>query len=239
MILCVDGGNTRLKWGIHDGACWQAAGALPLAEAGQLGKVLPPLALTQALGCNVAGAALAATVEAALTPLAVTWNGARAEQCGVINHYDYPEQLGADRWAALIGARSLTQHDGGPCLVVMAGTATTIDLLDGQGDFLGGLILPGLDLMRSALARNTAQLPPEPGQFQAFPRNTRDAISSGALQATLGAIERMYGQLGDGPRARCLLSGGAAGALLPYLTLPVLPVDNLVLEGLARIGAQS
>ena len=95
-----------------------------------------------------------------------------------------------------------------------------------------GLILPGLALMRAALARNTADLPHAAGHYRPLPTNTDDAIVSGAIHATLGAIERMRATLGDD--VLCLLSGGAAGELAPHLELPQRQVDNLVLEGLAR-----
>ncbi len=116
---------------------------------------------------------------------------AAASAGGVVNGYDNPAQLGADRWAALIGARGL---HAGPALVVMAGTATTVDCLDAQGVFRGGLILPGLDLMRRSLARNTAGLPEACGGYRVLPTNTDDAIVSGCIAATVGAIERMAKQ---------------------------------------------
>jgi type III pantothenate kinase len=118
---------------------------------------------------------------------------------------------------------------------VQAGTATTIDLLGADGLFHGGLILPGLLLMRQSLARNTAGLPQARGTFRARPTNTDDAIASGALQATLGAIERMRAELD--PQALCLVSGGAAAELLPHLAHPAQQVDYLVLEGLRHATA--
>jgi type III pantothenate kinase len=101
------------------------------------------------------------------------------------------------------------------------------------------LILPGLALMRSSLARNTAGLPEAHGTYRDAPTNTDDAIESGALHATLGAIERMADLLRRPARAdfRVVLSGGAADQLAPHLELPLLRVDNLVLEGLARAAA--
>jgi type III pantothenate kinase len=124
--------------------------------------------------------------------------------------------------------------------VVMAGTATTIDVLDAAGHFRGGLILPGLDLMRKSLARNTAGLPEARGAYRDLPTNTDDAIVSGALHATLGAIERMAEQVCRPASADfcVLLSGGAADMLAPHLDLPLQRVDNLVLEGLARVAAR-
>ena len=160
---------------------------------------------------------------------------AKAEQCGVRNAYDQPAQLGSDRWAALIAA---WHHEHAACLVVNCGTATTIDALSGAGEFLGGLILPGVDMMRHSLAAGTAQLEAVEGSWREFPRNTADAMTSGAIQATVGAILRQHELLGV-PGARCLLSGGAADSVQPHLGVPLLRVDNLVLQGLQIIGQES
>lgn len=234
MILCLDCGNTRLKWGLFTGSAWAANGTLLLEEVGGLRACLPAsAAIERVIGCMVADPSVRSAIEAAL-PLPVQWNEARARQCGITNRYEHPALLGADRWAALIGAHAL--HPAA-CLVVMAGTATTIDLLDAEGVFQGGLILPGLDLMRRALAGNTAGLPSQAGHYRALPRNTGDAIRSGAIHATLGAIERMYASIAQEPGALCLVSGGCADALAKETALPCRLVDHLALEGLARIAA--
>ncbi|HEX8987644.1 MAG TPA: type III pantothenate kinase [Rhodocyclaceae bacterium] len=233
-VLCVDCGNTRLKWGLRGDGGWLAFGALPLAEASGLRAALSTTPV-RIVACNVAGPAVESHLGALAATLGVPLSLARsqAQQCGVTNGYDDPSQLGADRWAALVGARGL--HDGA-CLTVNAGTATTIDVLDAEGRFRGGLILPGLDMMRAALARDTAGLPLSRGEFREVPRNTDDAIASGCLHATLGAMERMYRQIANEEQPLCLLSGGAAGKLVPLLALPHREVPNLVLEGLARIA---
>jgi type III pantothenate kinase len=197
---------------------------------------LLPAVSEHILACNVAGDAVARRIEdiAAAFGVPLEWFRSTARCCGVTNGYDNPAQLGTDRWAALVGARGLHEDDA---LVVMAGTATTIDMLTADGRFRGGLILPGLDLMLKALARNTAGLPEARGVYRDLPTNTDDAIASGALQATLGAIERMAcHRVHSG--FRVILSGGAADALAPHLDLPLLRVDNLVLEGLARVAAR-
>ena len=157
---------------------------------------------------------------------------ATVRQCGVSNAYADPARLGADRWAALIGARALHAAD---CLVVMAGTATTIDVLTANGEFRGGLILPGERLMKHALAERTAGLPLSGGSVTDYPRDTGDAIETGCFFAQLGAIERMFSRLGT--ERLCLLSGGAAGRMAGHLSIPLRVVDNLVLEGLARISS--
>jgi type III pantothenate kinase len=231
MILRIDSGNTRLKWGLREGDGWVDQGAVAHARAGDLQLAQAPARI---VACNVAGTA-GNTAIAALARrygIAVEWVRSQAAQCGVTNRYDAPEQLGADRWAALIGARSLRPE---ACVVVMCGTATTIDVLDGDGVFQGGLILPGLDMMRAALADSTADLPTARGEYRALPRNTFDAIASGAIQATLGAVGRMAVPLGA--NAACIVAGGAAQLLTPHLALPHRVVDNLVLEGVARIAA--
>jgi type III pantothenate kinase len=231
MILCLDAGNTRLKWGVWDGATWRAVGACVHADCVGLVTALPT-GIERIFACNVAGTAVAERIEALAATLGVPleWFRSSAACCGVTNGYDSPTQLGADRWAALVGARGL---HAGNALVVMAGTATTIDVLDATGRFHGGLILPGFDLMRQALARNTAGLPEASGSYREIPTTTDDAIVSGALHATLGAIERMRCRVAK-TDFRVLLSGGAADLLAPYLDQPVRRVDNLVLEGLAR-----
>jgi type III pantothenate kinase len=231
MILCLDCGNTRLKWGLRDGTGWAGQGALALAQLDSLA-----VRAERVVACNVAGERAAAAIESLAARLGapLQWVRAQATRGGVVNGYEHPEQLGADRWAALIGARAL---HAGPALVVMSGTATTVDVLAADGVFPGGLILPGLALMRDSLARGTADLPTTAGDFRPLPRNTFDAMASGCLNATLGAIERMFRTVADQPGALCLLSGGAAPTLAPHLALPHRMVDNLVLEGLASLAA--
>jgi type III pantothenate kinase len=234
MILCLDAGNTRLKWGLRDGASWLRQEALDYAVLTSLASRLPQRP-TQIVACNVAGETIARSIEALAGELGVTlrWLTSSAAACGVSNGYARPTQLGADRWAALIGARGQPSvRTRSATIVVIAGTATTIDQLDANGHFRGGLILPGLRLMRAALARDTANLPVAQGHYREIPDNTDDAIVSGTLHATLGAIERMRSALDAS--ATVLLSGGAAAELAPHIPLPCHSVENLVLDGLAQ-----
>lgn len=233
MIVCIDSGNTRVKWGMYDGRQWLAQGAVTHAEVGQLAALVanwpPP---TRIMLANVAGPEAAARIRAHLAAWPAVWHEASSGRqcCGVTNLYTYPERLGVDRWCALIGARGLVAS---AAVVVMAGTATTIDSLDADGNFLGGLILPGVDLMRRALARETAALPFAEGRCVPYPRCTDDAIVTGASEAQAGAIERAFARLNDAT-ACCLLSGGHAEALVGQLSVPCRLVHNLPLEGLAR-----
>jgi len=236
MILALDAGNTRIKWGIWAGG-FLAQGSILTAQAAQLFDALHAHARpARAIGSNVAGAAVGEQLQQALQPwrLPVYWIESRAEQCGVRSAYREPAQLGTDRWAALIGAHA---RGIGDALVVNSGTAVTIDALDASGAFLGGLILPGVELMGRALAQGTAGLPQRAGAFDLLPRDTADAIHSGAVQALCGAVDRMRKVLGgESAVVQVLLSGGAAHLLAPMIEPAPILAPNLVLEGLVEIA---
>jgi len=238
IVLAVDAGNTRIKWGLHDGASWTARGAVAHGERGTLADEWARLVAPQRIAVsNVAGPEAEAFLRERLAPWRVEsrWIRSLPQQCGVRNGYRDPSQLGCDRWAALIAAR---WRVAGPCLVVSAGTALTVDALAADGLFLGGIIVPGAGLMKRALAGSTAGLAEAAGAVEDFPRSTADAIESGAVQALAGAVERMVRLLRERADAepRCILSGGAAPLLAPQLGLPIEVVDNLVLEGLLIIA---
>lgn len=236
-LLAIDAGNTRVKWGLHGGGRWLAAGWIETARAARLQPVFAELPRPAAiLVSNVAGARLRTALARALPRVPrARWIRSRAAQGGVLSGYANPAQLGCDRWAALVGARGLHR---GAAVVVNAGTALTVDALTAEGVFVGGLIVPGADLMQAALARDTAGLRRLRGHYSFFPDNTGDAMLSGAVNALCGAVERMAGHLAraSGRRPLCLLSGGAAALIAPHLNLRVKLVDNLVLEGLVAIA---
>ena len=138
---------------------------------------------------------------------------------------------------ALAGARSRVLSAGGasrPALVVMVGTAVTVDALDASGRFLGGLILPGFGLMLRALEQGTAGLKVPTGEVVDFPTNTSDALMSGGASAIAGAVERQVRRLQarTGQAPLLLMSGGAAVKLIPITDLPFETVDTLIFEGL-------
>ena len=239
MILVIDSGNSRMKWGLHGPHGWLAQGVVPNAELATLAlrdwQNLPRPA--RVVGVNVAGEAARVRVEGQIARwrMPVEWLSASKAAAGVINRYAKPAQLGADRWASLVAARRRTLGEDlfpPPCVVVNAGTAVTVDALDADGVFRGGLILPGLGMMLQALADNTAALRGPPGEFHEFPTSTPDAIYSGAVQAICGAIEQVRIKLQrEDAGTKCFIAGGAAHAIAPHLAAPVEVVDNLVLEG--------
>jgi type III pantothenate kinase len=239
-ILVIDVGNSRLKWALRGSRGWTARGAVANQDIGSLAvrdwqNLERPM---RAVGVNVAGEAARVRVEGQLARwrLPIEWLSATAEAGGVTNHYQVPSQLGADRWASLVAARrravAANEAAPQPCIVVNTGTAVTIDALDADGAFRGGLILPGVRLMLRALADNTAALRMAPGEFRDFPTTTADAIYSGAVQAICGAIGQMRQHLrGSRGEITCYLAGGALQDVAPRVAAPVEVVDNLVLEG--------
>ncbi|MGA9666111.1 MAG: type III pantothenate kinase [Gallionella sp.] len=268
MLLLIDAGNTRIKWALADdmtrrarasgagmpspralpqsagfasnvsdadGVEWLGNGVLPVERAGELPLQFSGVQnIQQIWASNVAGEEVARHIRNIKTGR-VNFIVAKEMQCGVRNGYSNAGQLGSDRWAALIAAWHLVH---GKCMVVDCGTAITIDALSEHGEFLGGLILPGMELMQRSLAVATDQLRLEPGNYATFPLNTADALFSGAIQACCGAIERQYALLDD-VGTPVVLSGGAAGILEGRLNVPLRVVDNLVLQGLSLIARES
>ena len=245
--LLIDVGNTFLKWGLFrptaDGTAREnrvESGHALLEEItalpAQFSKLPTPARI---IISNVAGTRVRANtirmLEVWPDAPAPYWLVPQDEQCGVTNSYRNPAQLGSDRWAALLGARHLMGARA--AMVVVCGTATTIDFLSADGLFKGGMIMPGLGLMLRSLHDGTAALPDQDGDFSIYPTQTVDAIASGCQHAQAGTIERLYAfESQHTPDVVCLLSGGAAGAVAPRLSIPFQQHENLVLEGLYRIG---
>lgn len=241
MLLLVDAGNTRVKWALADMAAapgeWLAQGAVAHALLATLPQAWLGLRIERAIVSNVAGAELRTRLGALLPAVPTEWFASSAHRAGLANGYRNPTQLGCDRFAAAIGARAL--EPGRALVVATCGTATTIDAVSADGVFIGGMILPGLALMASSLARNTAQLPqvaPGAAPPPLFADNTDDAIVSGCLSAQAGAIERA---VRAHQAERCIVSGGAAPWISTSLNIPHRLADNMVLVGLhaAALGA--
>jgi type III pantothenate kinase len=246
MILAIDAGNSRVKWGWLEteaggGYRWTSIATVSLIEFAAASDHVNPFSVTHAdperiIISNVAGEGAHQLLVnwTSIFDAEPLWLKAEAERCGVKNRYDKPELLGADRWAALIAARSV--HNGAS-LVVNSGTATTVDMLAPDGTFLGGAILPGVELMRFVLHEHTGRLPIAEGAYRDAPRNTVDAIETGCRHAQAGAVERMYRVFREvAPAPLCLVAGGAGRALVDQLTMPRRYIENLVLEGLAHIA---
>ena len=249
-FLAIDVGNTRLKWALYDaprpGATLLAHGAEFLEHIERLAEHSWAQLPTphQVLGCVVAGDAVKRRVaeQMDLWDVPARWVVPSAEEAGVVNGYDHPSRLGADRWVAMIGARHhlLAQGPARPLVLAMVGTAVTVEALDAEGRFLGGLILPGHGIMLRALESGTAGLHVPTGEVRPFPTNTSDALTSGGTYAIAGAVERMYQHLLQhcGQEPACIMTGGAGWKMAPSMTRTFELVDNLIFDGLLEIAAR-
>ena len=242
MMLLVDIGNARIKWALQDADNWKTGE--PLQRQNRAFKDIARPAWTdleapaRVIVSNVAGEDYRKSVQTwvkrrwKVTPefLPVT-----ERQCGVSNAYAVPQRLGADRWASLLAVHAYYK---GPAVVIDCGTAITIDAIAADGMHLGGLIVPGMDLMVSALTGHAPGIQIEEADNQEISllgRSTEAAVSGGVLYTAIALVERVFmdlqGELGN--RTNLLLTGGDATRILPLLGSRPEYVPDLVLKGLA------
>jgi type III pantothenate kinase len=245
--LLFDIGNTRVKWAVLETDRLGKTGSISheqLREAGFAALTANlPREVDTVLASNTAGHTFATRLSGIIgihTGRDVHFARAERRGFGVTNGYRDPRRMGVDRWVAMIGARA--ELNGALC-VVDAGTAVTIDALDREGVHLGGLILPGLRLMRESLHVNTSDLPPAKrigrGATEGmalFATTTDGALDKGAMAAVCGAVERAVARMrAAGHRPKLVLTGGDASRILRHLEGDVLHRPNLVLQGLAHM----
>lgn len=267
--LLLDMGNTRLKlgWLINTRSQRETFYlTLAYADIADLPRLLAqhPIRPVAALGVNVAGEHKAQQLTTLLQQhygVAVSWVSSQANAGGVSNTYLDPAQLGADRWLAMIGLSRQPNPEAQPMMLASFGTATTIDTLNtappngartATWQFVGGLILPGLALMRASLAKGTANLPNSEGTSVAFPLSTTQAINTGIAAAQAGAVYRQWQMalINFGMPVRLFCTGGAWPELASEVQavlasahsahgLPAYPIQWLeapVLDGLAQLA---
>ena len=247
-FLALDVGNTRLKWAQYDsptsGARLLAQGAVFLENIDKLAEgdwnsIASP---GKILGCIVAGDAIKRRVaeQLELWDIQPHWVISSPQEAGVTNGYDHPARLGADRWVAMIGARHRLISRGvhKPCVVVMVGTAVTVEAIDAEGKFLGGIIMPGHGIMLRALESGTAGLHVPTGEVCDFPTNTSDALTSGGTFAIAGAVQRMVDNVTRhcGQAPECIMTGGAGWKMAPSMSVNVELVESLIFDGLLEIA---
>ncbi len=249
-FLALDVGNTRLKWAQYEvpapGAKLLAHGAVFLENIDKLAEeewstMSPP---SRILGCIVAADAIKRRVaeQMELWDVAPHWVVSSPQEAGLTNGYDHPARLGADRWVAMIGARHrlLARGVSKPCVVVMVGTAVTVEAVDASGKFLGGFILPGHGIMLRALESGTAGLHVPTGEVRDFPTNTSDALTSGGTFAIAGAIHRMVENVARhcGETPECIMTGGAGWKMAPSMSVKFELVESLIFDGLLAIASR-
>ena len=255
-VLLVDIGNTRIKWalwkagrlgraraGVYTG--WSSddfarhlfrQGRTP-RERGPARVIVASVAEGSVLRRLGAGARRASRgrVQSALELVETSRRAA-----GVVTRYTEPWRLGVDRFLGVIAAHHLAGSRG--ACVINAGTAVTLDLVDGRGVHRGGAILPGPRLMIESLLQRTAGIAPRARgasrrrAASLFARDTAAAIEQGAAHAVAGAVERAIvacrRELG-GAAPLVILTGGGAAELRRLLRIKCTEVPDLVLKGIA------
>lgn len=242
MHLLIDIGNTNLKWAAGESGApgklhsVQHYGGLPIDLHAAWEQLLRP---DRVLVSNVGGHQMGAAVELACRSY---WNRpprfAQTERSskGVTIAYEHPARLGVDRWLALVAAHQICQ---GPVVILDAGTAITYDLLLGDGRHLGGLILPGIEMMRDGLLSGTHIPRVEPEELDgSWAKDTGTAVAAGSIQAPAALAERLCLRLAGQTAAEpeLIVTGGDAVRLLPAVHRPVRHQPDLVLQGLALIA---
>ena len=243
--LLLDVGNTRIKWGVRDEGGIRRTGHIAREKLRDDGlQVLTtrlPRAVESVFVSNVAGTSFGTRlsgVVGAHCGREVRFARTAGRGWGVTDGYKEPRRMGVDRWVALVGA----WHEfGRSCLVVDAGTAVTIDALDGDGRHLGGQIIPGLRTMAASLSTATADIPLVATGARAgapdariFGSSTAAAVREGALNAIAGAVDRAFRTLQSiAYDPLVVLTGGDASRILNALCEPPIHRPHLVLQGLA------
>jgi type III pantothenate kinase len=247
MLAVIDVGNTNAVIGLFDGDSlegqWRASSDMRrtadewhvllqqfLKQAGQslavldgvvIGSVVPPTTLAITDACEIAD----------VEPLVVTGQ----MDAGMAVRLDDPRELGPDRLANAIAAFEIY---GGPVVVVDMGTATAFDVVSAKGEFLGGIILPGVDISLDALFGRTSllkrvQLTPPP---RVVGTNTADAVRSGATYGFAaqvdGLCERIEEEIGP---CRIVATGGFSNVIAPISQQIQLHDPALTLRGLRLI----
>lgn len=250
MNLYIDIGNTSIHWRLSD-TLEKASPTVSVRHKNDWTKALATLRSTigevkidKVVVASVAGEKARTSIELWSEDLFSTkpeFVNSQPECVGVTNAYESHEQLGVDRWlAVLAGFQYINRNDFSAALVVDAGTAMTLDAVLQDGTHLGGNIVAGLELQQKTLLQNTSEIKDSEGEENVWGKNTASAVSNGAQLALLGAITLAYEQLQlgqrDDARIHLLLSGGDAEILEQFFArrsgFSYSVHSNLVLDGL-------
>jgi type III pantothenate kinase len=249
VLLVVDVGNTQTHFGTFDGGelreHWRFA-TVRVSTADELGAALRNLLGLRNMSMDEIDASIVSSTVPLLGPewcemarrylgheMLVVGPGVRT---GMAIRYDNPREIGPDR---LVNAVAAYARLGGPCVVVDFGTAITYDPVSADGEYLGGIITPGVEISLEALTERAAALPTIDvvAPRALIGKTTIDAIRSGIVYGTAGQVDAILGRLRAemGAHTRAIATGGLAAAIVPYCQSIEMIDDLLTLNGLRLI----
>ncbi len=245
-ILDIDAGNTRLKWRLLQNGETLGQGAIANAPAEQLvselAKALEGVVATRDsisfLGCRLSSVRSPEAIEALQRCISKKFGVEPVQPVpeetvkGLVVKTVDPKRLGDDRWLAMLGA--VTLYPGRPIIVVDSGTALTLDCINAQGEFSGGLICPGLKTMLKGMASSADRLvlPERPDYQRGVAAKSLQAVQNGTLTMALSLIESEFRRI-PGHDVKLILCGGDASLLAKNLEVPATIASDLVFDGLA------
>lgn len=247
MNLLVDSGNTFIKWQLLAGdAASKVAGKCLTEDVLTLARHWENIAAPdRVVISNVSGKKIGSELclsVAELWGLEVEFVSSESNCCGLVNSYHQPEQLGVDRWMAMVGAYSIKHR---LTVVIDCGTAVTVDLITEDGVFLGGVILPGLKTALNSLVNETNAVEEKTETEIKWEGNVAALSTAGGVQAGVmfglaGGIERVVAELVSkvDSNPEIYITGGDAEKILPYLSLDVILQSDLVIQGLSIFARQ-
>jgi type III pantothenate kinase len=235
-VLLIDLGNSRMSWTFYSEGEIQAVNSCStmaeiMLEIEAQWRDISPVPVYIA---NVAGSELQQVL---LRWFETHWHSTpvvlRSQHLahGVTNAYSRPEELGVDRWLALIGARAMSWL---PVCVVDCGSAVTIDVMDASGIHQGGIIIPGYEMMLSSLKRGTAipEFQQHAGSLGLLGKSTSECIHTGCVNSIAAIIDRVM-QSGS-QLQRLFITGGNAAIITPLLEHPSRLIPDLVFRGMVQ-----
>jgi type III pantothenate kinase len=243
MILLVDIGNSQIKWTTIKSKVLADSQHFSRPKTGIKAALNKLEDIEAVFVSNVAGDKIAAQLtewidkQWKLTPVFVQ---SEKRRFGVTNAYEQPETLGVDRWLAIVAGR---QHARQVTCIIDCGTAITVDIVTEKGQHQGGLIVPGLSLMKKMLTDNTDALSnvTQENEFNLLATNTHSAIQAGTLYMVTATLENLINDLQQNftDEVRFLITGGDAEELIPLMPQPLIHEPDLVLKGLAQYARQN
>jgi type III pantothenate kinase len=249
VLLVVDVGNTQTHFGAFSGdklvEHWRFA-TVRESTSDELGAALRNLLELRGLGMDDLDASIISSTVPQLGP---EWVGVAERylahemltvgpglKTGMVLRYDNPREIGADR---LVNAVAIRERFGGPAVCVDFGTSVNFDIIGPEGDFLGGVLVPGVEISLEALTERGAMLPKidlAPPR-RVIGKSTVDAIRSGVIYGFAGAIDgilrRVFDELGE--ETAVIATGGLATAIVPFTELIEEVDDLLTLTGLRLV----